>query len=503
MKSRNTCPRGWRAVESKKHLNKNQSGGYTIEENQTASEIARRFAEAKVNLSTSQIKDTKFRKVAQKIISEMKRLQVPGVAIGIWHNGQGFADGFGVTSLEHPLPVTANTLFQTGSISKTFTGTMLMQLAEQGKVDLDAPVKKYIKDFKLHDKNVTKKVTVRNLLTHMGGWVGDYFNDFGNGDDALEKMVRDISKLPQVQPLGTIWSYNNTGFNIASRIIEIVTKKPYEQAAQEMLFDPIGLEMSFFYPSDLLFTHRFVVGHQKVKDKVQVARPWAIGRAGNGVGGVVSTVRDLLKYARFHMSNGKKNVITGKSLKAMRVPQADAGPRGLMGITWFIREVGDLTTYSHGGATNGQQALFCFIPEKDFALAILANSDDGGIINNGIFGYALELYYNARSTLPKPIKTPAKELGNYAGRYRIGTECFDLKAKGEHLIYHHIPLGGFPRPDTPPGPAMPPMRFSFYENDKVIGLDEPYKDALGDFIRDERGKLQYFRIGGRAHKKIK
>jgi CubicO group peptidase (beta-lactamase class C family) len=456
-----------------------------------------------MNLSTSHIREPKFKKIAQKIISEMKRLEVPGVAIGIWHDGKEYADGFGVTSLEHPLSVTADTLFQTGSISKTFTGTMLMQLVERGQVDLNVPVKKYIKDFKLHDKDVTEKVTVRHLLTHMGGWVGDYFNDFGNGDDALEKMVKDISKLPQVQPLGTIWSYNNTGFNVASRIIEIITKKPYEQAAQEMLFDPIGLQMSFFYPSDLLFTHRFVVGHQKVKDKVQVARPWAIGRAGNGVGGVVSTVRDLLKYARFHMSNGKKNVITGRSLKAMRVPQADAGPRGLMGITWFIRKVGDLTTYSHGGATNGQQALFCFIPEKDFSLAILTNSDEGGIINNSIFSYALELYYNAKSKSPKPIKTPASELKKHVGRYQIGTECFDLKAKGEYLIYHHIPLGGFPTPDTPPGPAIPPMRFSFYENDKVIGLDEPYKDALGDFIRDEQGKLQYFRVGGRAHRKIK
>lgn len=472
--------------------------------------MARRFAENKMNLSTSHIKDPKFKKIAQKIVSEMKRLEVPGVAIGIWHAGREYAEGFGVTNLEHPLPVTADTLFQTGSISKTFTGTMLMQLAEQKKVNLDAPVKKYLKDFKLHDKEITEKVTVRHLLTHMGGWVGDYFNDFGNGDDALEKMVKDIAKLPQIQPMGTIWSYNNTGFNVASRIIEIVTKKSYEQAAQEMLFDPIGLKMSFFYPSDLLFTHRFVVGHQKVKskrssgvDKVQVARPWAIGRAGNGVGGVVSTVRDLLKYARFHMSNGKKKVITGKSLKAMRVPQVDAGPRGLMGITWFIRKVGDLTTYSHGGATNGQQALLGFIPEKDFGLAILTNSDDGGIINNGIFSYALELYFNAKSKLPKPIKTPVNQLEKYTGRYRIGTECFDLQVKGEHLIYHHIPLGGFPTPDTPPGPAMPPMRFSFYENDKMIGLDEPYKDALGDFIRDEKGKLRYFRIGGRAHKKIK
>src|SRR5215204_5026159 len=305
-----------------------------------------------MNLSTTQITVPKFRRISKKIVSEMKRLRVPGVAIGMYHKGKEFEAGFGVKSLEHPLPVTADTLFQTGSISKTFTGTLLMMLVEQGKVDLDVPVRKYLKDFKVKNEDVSKKVTVRHLLTHMGGWVGDYFNDFGNGDDALAKMVRDIAKMPQVQPLGTVWSYNNTGFNVASRIVEVVTKKPYEPAMQEMLLDPLGLDMTFFYPSDILFTHRFVVGHYAEKGQVKVARPWAIGRAGNGVGGVVSTVRDLLKYARFQMSNGKKRVITGKSLKAMRVPQADAGARGMMGITWFIRTVGDVTAYAHGGATN-------------------------------------------------------------------------------------------------------------------------------------------------------
>jgi len=455
-----------------------------------------------MNLSTSHITNTKFRKISKKIVSEMKRLEVPGVAVGIWHKGREHTAGFGVTSVEHPLPVTPDTLFQTGSISKTFTGTVMMMLLEQGKVDLDAPVRKYIKDLKLSDENVAKKVTVRHLLTHIGGWVGDYFNDFGNGDDALDKMVKDIAKLPQVQPLGTIWSYNNTGFNIASRVIEVVTKKPYEQVVQEALLNPLGLGMSFFFPSDILITHRFVVGHQKVKDKVQVARPWAIGRAGNGVGGVISNVHDLLKYARFHMGKGKRNVLTAKGLRAMRVSQAEMGPRGKMGITWFIRDVGKFKIYAHGGATNGQQAYFFFIPEKDFACAILTNSDDGGIITAGVFGLVLETYFKVALTSPEPIETPIVELKKYIGRYKIGTECFDIKVKGKYLMYHHIPLGGFPTPDTPPGPALPPMRFQFYEKDRLIGLDEPYKGALADIIRDKQGHVEYFRVGSRAHKKI-
>ena len=92
-----------------------------------------------MNLSASHIKDQTFRKIARKIIAEMKRLKVPGVAIGIWYRGKEYAEGFGITSVEHPLPVTADTLFQTGSISKTFTGTMIMKLVEDGKVDLDTP----------------------------------------------------------------------------------------------------------------------------------------------------------------------------------------------------------------------------------------------------------------------------------------------------------------------------------------------------------------------------
>ena len=449
--------------------------------------------------------DANFKAISNRIQKEMKRLHVPGVSIGIYHQGKEWTAGFGVTSLEHPLPVTPDTLFQTGSISKTFTGTLLMILAEQGKIDLDAPVRKYIKDFKLSDESVAKKATIRHLLTHTGGWVGDYFNDFGNGDDALDKMVKDIAKLPQVQPLGKIWSYNNAGFNIASRVIEVVTKKPYEQALQEMLLNPLGLNMTYLYPSDVLFTHRFVVGHYRKNKQTHVARPWAIGRAGNGVGGVVSTVKDLLTYARFHMGDGKSpsgnKIVKRKTLEAMRVKQVNAGGRGDMGITWFIRYADDLTAYAHGGATHGQQAYFFYIPEKDFALAILTNSDDGGIITAQTFGLALELYFNIKLTSPQPLATP-QELKEFSGRYKIGTECFDIKVKGKHLIYHHIPLGGFPTPETPPGPAMPPMRFAFYDRDKLIGLDEPYNGALGDIIRDEQGRVEYFRVGGRAHKKI-
>ncbi len=458
------------------------------------------------NASLEKIKNSSFRMLCGRIVKDMKRLRVPGVAIGVWYKEREYAAGFGVTSVENPLPITPDTLFQVGSISKTFTSTLLMQLAEQGRVDLDAPVRKYLKDLKLRDESVAQRVTTRHLLTHMGGWVGDYFNDFGNGDDALGKMVKSIGRLQQVTPLGSIWSYNNTGFNIASRLVEVVTGKPYEQAAQEMLLDPLGLNMTFYFPSDTLITHRFVMGHHRKGGKVMVSRPWAIGRAGAGVGGIISTIRDLLKYARFHMDGGKgergKRVIQRQSLKAMRIPHADAGGRRKMGITWFIRQADGLTVFGHGGATNGQQAGLYFVPRKDFALAILTNSDDGGILVVNALKWALEIYFHAAISEPRPIKTPTSKLKEYAGHYDLPISAFDLKVKNGHLVFHDIPRGGFPMPDSPPGPAAPSVRFAFYEKDHVIGLDEPFEGMMGDFFRDQKGNLRFLRLGSRVHRKI-
>jgi len=452
------------------------------------------------------IKEPKFKKLCEKIVADMKRLDVPGVSIGIWNNGEEFSAGLWLTSVDNPLPVTADTLFQVGSISKTFTATLLMQQVEKGRLDLDVPVCTYLPKLQLSDPEVTARVTTRHLLTHTGGWVGDYFNDFGNNDTALAKMVKSLSKLPQITPLGEVWSYNNTGFNIAGRLVEVLTREAYEKAAQTNLIEPLELNNTLLYPDDGLLTRRFVAGHSKRDGKAQVCRPWAVGRATNPVGGVVSTVRDLLKYARFHMGDGcdaqGRQLISRASLESMRVQQADAGGRGKIGITWFIRQAGDLTIFGHGGATHGQQAGFHFIPEKDFALAILTNSDSGGTITDHALRWALEIYFEAALPSPTPSQKTDVELQEYAGKYDLPLSAFTLEVKDGYLVYQEIPRGGFPTPQTPPGPADPPVRLGFYEADRVIVMDEPGQGSLGEFLRDESGRLVFFRLGGRVHPKL-
>src|SRR5918992_4006083 len=142
----------------------------------------------------------------------MDEFGVPGVAVGLRHGEDEDYAGFGVTSVEHPLDVDGDTLFQIGSISKTFTATAAMSLVEQGRLDLDEPVRTYLPDLRLADAAAAAGATMRHLLSHTGGWVGDYFDTIGRGEDALAQMVERLDMLEEVTPLGETWSYNNAGF---------------------------------------------------------------------------------------------------------------------------------------------------------------------------------------------------------------------------------------------------------------------------------------------------
>lgn len=186
--------------------------------------------------------EERFERVSEALRVLMKEHGVPGAALGVYREGRSYTKAFGVTSLENPLTVTDETLFQIGSITKTFTGTLLMRLVEAGKVDLSSPVRRYLPDFGVADPDASARATVRDLVTHVGGWEGDLFDDTGNGDDALARIVREMNELEQQAPLGSAYSYNNAGFYAAARIIEVVTGKPYETTLEEQLLRPLQLD---------------------------------------------------------------------------------------------------------------------------------------------------------------------------------------------------------------------------------------------------------------------
>src|ERR671935_2096506 len=172
------------------------------------------------------------------------RLEVPGVSVGVFADGEEQYAFFGVTSLENALPVDENTLFQFGSTGKTFTATAMLRLVEQGKVDLNEKVRKYVPELQLKDEDVAREVTVLQLFNHTAGWQGDFFEDTGQGDDALATYVEKMATLEQVYPLGKVVSYNNASLSLAGRVIEKVTGLTFEQAIKDLLLQPLGLNMT-------------------------------------------------------------------------------------------------------------------------------------------------------------------------------------------------------------------------------------------------------------------
>lgn len=440
---------------------------------------------------------TQFQEICQAIEQQARRLSIPGVAVGIWHAGREYQFGFGVTSVEHPLPVTPETLFQIGSITKTFLATAVMRLVEAKRLDLNTPIRSYLPDLRLADETVAARVTMRHLLTHTGGWVGDYFNDFGFGDEALAQMVAQMAALPQLTPLGEVYSYNNSGFYLAGRVIEVITGQPFETAMHELLLGPLGLEQSFFFPHEVM-THRFVVGHRVVAGQAQVARPWAVGRVIHPAGGLVSTVGDLLRYARLHLG-AEPRLLSAESLSSMHTPLFPSTGFSQVGLSWSITPVNGLTLLRHGGATKGQTADLRIVPQAQFAMATLTNSDEGATLYGLVSGLALERFLGLTLPAPTPQALTASHLLAYVGRYHSAGGICDVSVNGDQLILQMIAKGGFPTPETPPNPEpIPPTRLRFYADDRIIALDEPFQDAYGEFLRDSTGQITWLRFGGRV-----
>ena len=430
-----------------------------------------------------------FEDVCTEIETAMRETDTPGVAVGLLQEGEEQFAGFGVTSIENPLDVTPDTLFQIGSITKTFTATAAMRLIERGALDLDEPIRTYVPELKLADEDAAARVTMRHLLTHTGGWIGDYFDDLGAGDDALARMVEAIQVLPQLTPLGEVWSYNNSGFYLAGRTIERVTDLAFEHALQELVLEPLGLENTFFFVDDVM-TRRFSVGHLRADEgPPTVARPWSIGRAAHPAGGLSSTVGDLLRYARFHMSDGE-GILTRASLDEMQREQFPVGASfDAVGLTWMLARFGTRLVIGHGGGTNGQISIFAYLPREQLAYAVLTNHQRGNEVIAAV-ERALGLAPPERT----PVELPVEE---YLGRYTSPSFDAELRREDGRLVLVYVSNGGFPRKDSPPMPSPPPMHVAFYATDRLFITEGPFENEAAEFLRGPDGGIAWFRLGGR------
>jgi CubicO group peptidase (beta-lactamase class C family) len=456
----------------------------------------------------NQIQDlTDFPELRSRVLEGMKAFQVPGLALGMIQDGQWFAEGFGVTSIANPLPVTTDTTFQIGSTSKTVTATVIMMLAEQGKLELDAPVKTYLPDLELQDTSVAARVTVRHLLNHTAGWAGDLFVNTGDGDDALELYVQKMRDLPQLTPLGEVWHYNNAAFGLAGRVVEVVTGKTFETIATELVLEPLEMTHSSYFPSEAML-ERFAVGHfVDGHDIIQVSHPWALARNTASVGRINSSVIDQLKYAQFHLGDGTaangKRLLSSGSMMEMQTPTVN-GANGVMhAVSWFVHDFAGTKLVRHGGATNGQMSEFYLVPERNFAWTILTNAEKGRALNAEMIGFVHQHILGLQDSEPEHLTLNAAELEPFLGSYRdtnFGT-VIEFKLEGESLILHVI-LGDRSGVTSIVTPPPPDAKCTFIQGERVLVLEGDSKGGKLEFLRDPSGRIRYLRSGGRLYFRI-
>jgi CubicO group peptidase (beta-lactamase class C family) len=427
---------------------------------------------------------------------QMAKWEVPGLTVGILHDGNVETAGYGVTSIETKQPVVPETLFQIGSISKVFTATLAMTLVDEGKLDLDAPVIGYVPDLPLADETARKTITVRHLLTHMSGFYGDRFDDQGVGDDAIAKAVAAFGDLKQQTAPGELWTYCNAGFDLAGRAIELILGQRFEDAMKERVLKPLGMERSTYFAAEAI-RHSVGVGHTKLLGEEQkVADPWPIPRRSNPAGGISSNVAELLRFALMHMQDGELDgvrVISAESARAMRTKQTVGDYPRHWGLGWSLREVNGVTMAEHGGGTNGFMTRLTTVPERKFAVAVFTNGDKGSAAHGKIGDVILEQLLGIKSDPPAQVTLDDAALGRFARTYRHNLADLILSVEDGGYHVKRVARNPFSGEETPRDPfRLVPI------SERIFVVDGGELDgAYAEVILNGDGSPRFLRFGGR------
>jgi CubicO group peptidase (beta-lactamase class C family) len=435
---------------------------------------------------------------------------IPGAVCGVVDDGVVTVAATGSANLNTGLPVVRETLFQAGSIGKAYTATAIMQLVDDGLVDLDAPLREYLPDLEFADPTVSKSLTSRQVLTHRAGIDGDRLDEdgqYGRGDDCLERYVVGLADLPLITDPGGLWSYCNSGYVVLGRVVEVLTGMTYERALTTRILEPLGAEDTLFFPGDMV-THSLAVGHVRDGDgPANVAPKWEMSRAAGPAGSTINTtIDDLLAFAQMHLRGGVAadgtRLLSEASGQAMQQPLVGCPEPELLGdswgLGWFLRTRSRPTVIGHDGNTIGETACLRLIPERNVAWALLMNLSGQ---NWAAMELAQELIDpwigTATPGRPEPKQLHVRNTERFVGVYQSVGSRLTVSTRGDdlHLDIEHIEApAGTP---TIQGQVLPVEDARFVLRAAAIGDDLPvtFMEA------DDDGRYGYLHMGARLHRR--
>ncbi|WP_331743295.1 beta-lactamase family protein (plasmid) [Streptomyces sp. NBC_01136] len=434
--------------------------------------------------------------------AKASEFNIPGSAIAVFADGEESYAFHGTTSVEDARPLDGDTLFHFGSITKTYTATAIMRLVAEGKIDLDAPVRRYLPGFRLSDEDAAAAVTITHLLNHTAGW-SDYLPE--GGDGSLGSYVAGMAGVPVETPPGRHAAYKNAGFAIAGLIMESLTGTAYEEAMRSLVLDPVGLTTATFMTRKP--TGHVAMGHAAQADgTLDITTDWVAERYADPSGGIVSTIGDQLRWARFHLSDGA-DVLPRALLVQMQQPttevEGDYFGDGI-GLGWFLRTTGGVRTVGHGGSMVGQYSWLLLVPERNFAVVTVATAGPNGIpYNQDVVRWALETYLGVVDRDPEPLPFDEARARELVGTYETATGRAIVRADGEQLLLD-FEVTAEALEVIGKAPDFEPSEFGMLSdaNDQYIVTSGPLAGMRGVFSRDASGAIETINLAGRSYLRV-
>jgi CubicO group peptidase (beta-lactamase class C family) len=403
--------------------------------------------------------------LADRLSNYAAEAGIAGATVAVFHDGEIAQAAAGLLNLHTGVSATVDSLFQIGSITKTFTTTLVLQLLEQGGIGLDDPVRRHLPGFRVNSEKVSSELTLRHLLTHTSGIDGEFFPDTGSDSDCVRKYVEACGQLGQVHALSESTSYCNAGFVALGALVERQTGKSWDTVLQERIVGPLGAQhMTTDYAQ--LPRFRTAIGHvaDPATGHLVPARRLHLPRGTGPTGGTLHcSAADLAMYgAQFLDSHVGPRLLQRETVALSLVPQADwptvQWTKMRMGLGWQLHEWEERKIFGHDGATFGQTGFVRIMPEENLVVALLTN---GGAAKN-LYNTLFDDIFRERAGVGVP-RTPAipndvafddtRVVGSYANRltqadvYRDGRQLM-LRIKLKEFsglladeIWPLIPIG--------------------------------------------------------------
>jgi CubicO group peptidase (beta-lactamase class C family) len=314
------------------------------------------------------------------VAAQMRSLRLPGLALGIVKNNQViYLRGYGAAD-PAGRPVTPQTPFLVGSITKSFTALALMQLVEQGKVELDTPVHRYLPWFRLAGPDSSARLSLRHLLYHTSG-ISRYIGRemlAGQGNASLEQQVRELLPVKLLRPVGEVFQYSNANYLVLGLVVQVVSGQPYGEYVREHIFQP------------LLMHHSFVSEADARKDGLATGYRWWFGIPRPAhvpyladvlpVGFLLASAEDMAHYLIVHLDGGRygeTSILSPAGVAEQHRPGAAIGSTGACyGMGWVSESINGVAMLTHPGDTANFHADMILLPESQWGVIVLTNANN-------------------------------------------------------------------------------------------------------------------------------